>query len=168
MNTESEQLNPFVSLDALAVRLGLPRAFLRKLSKSGEIPALNVNGRIRFDETVVREALTGLARQAQRQRRGNQVCTELQPGDKSVGGESKKLVWSILVRSALWLLLLAALECVPGYCAWRWGEGKNLIQKSLQCWPLFVVMFAPCALAYPFFLGRERWCFIKFWKGDDK
>lgn len=82
--------------------------------------------------------------------------------------ENRMLVWSIVRRTILWLLVLAVLECVPVYCAGRWGEGKNLWQKSLQSWPFFVAVFAACAIVYPFLLGRKRLRLIKLWKGDDK
>jgi len=51
----------YLSLDALAAALGLPRSYLRRLTREGSIPALNVNGRPRFDEADVRTALTRLA-----------------------------------------------------------------------------------------------------------
>ncbi len=51
----------YISLDVLAVALGLPRGYLQNLATTGHIPFLDVNGRKRFDEQQVREALTGLA-----------------------------------------------------------------------------------------------------------
>ena len=47
----------YISLDALATRLGLPRAYLRDQARRGRIPHLQVGGRLRFEESVVREAL---------------------------------------------------------------------------------------------------------------
>lgn len=47
----------YISLDVLATRLGLPRTFLREHARRGTIPALNVHGRLRFEETAVRDAL---------------------------------------------------------------------------------------------------------------
>jgi len=51
----------YLPLDALATTLGLPRPYLRRLTDEGRIPSLNVNGRLRFDELQVREALLSLA-----------------------------------------------------------------------------------------------------------
>jgi len=52
----------YLPLDALAATLGLPRSYLRRMAREGSIPALNVNGRLRFDEAAVREALARLTR----------------------------------------------------------------------------------------------------------
>lgn len=49
--------NQYISLEVLAARLGLPRPFLRKQATSGGIPCLSVNGRLRFEESAVRDAL---------------------------------------------------------------------------------------------------------------
>lgn len=51
----------YISLEALAATLGLPQTFLRRLADQREIPSLNVNGRLRFDEGEVREALNRIA-----------------------------------------------------------------------------------------------------------
>lgn len=51
----------YLSLEALAARLGLPRNYLRNLAQEKLIPCLNVNGRLRFDESNVRAALHQLA-----------------------------------------------------------------------------------------------------------
>lgn len=51
----------YLPLDALAARLNLPRTYVRRLAREGRIPSLNVNGRLRFDESAVREALRQLA-----------------------------------------------------------------------------------------------------------
>jgi len=51
----------YLPLEALAATLGLPGRFLKDLAKRGDIPALNVNGRLRFDESTVRDALASLA-----------------------------------------------------------------------------------------------------------
>jgi len=48
---------PYISLDVLAARLGLPRTFLRRQADGGVIPHLRVGGRMRFEESAVREAL---------------------------------------------------------------------------------------------------------------
>jgi len=49
----------YLSLDALAGRLGLPRSFLRKQVALGTIPCIRLpgKGRLRFDEEAVRDAL---------------------------------------------------------------------------------------------------------------
>ena len=47
----------YISLDTLAARLGLPRTFLREQPRLGVIPHLYVGGRMRFEESAVREAL---------------------------------------------------------------------------------------------------------------
>ena len=47
----------YMSLDALAARLGLPRNFLREQVRRGTIPHLRVGGRLRFEESAVRDAL---------------------------------------------------------------------------------------------------------------
>ncbi len=52
----------YLALDAMATRLALPKTYLRRLAKDGILPHLNINGRLRFDETAVREALRDLAR----------------------------------------------------------------------------------------------------------
>ena len=54
-------ISEYLPLDALAAALNLPRPYLRRLAREGRIPALNVNGRLRFDEAQVREALRRLA-----------------------------------------------------------------------------------------------------------
>ncbi len=51
----------YISLDVLASRLSLPRRFLRESAAAGKIPSLNIKGRLRFEETAVREALRAMA-----------------------------------------------------------------------------------------------------------
>ena len=51
----------YISADVLAIRLGLPRTYLRELIADRQIPFLDVNGRLRFDEGAVREVLRRLA-----------------------------------------------------------------------------------------------------------
>ena len=63
------QISEFISLDALAASLGLPRTYLRRLADEGRIPALDVNGRLRFDQSMVSEALAKLTRVQADQRR---------------------------------------------------------------------------------------------------
>jgi excisionase family DNA binding protein len=58
----------YLSLDALASALGLPRRYLREQAERGTIPSLKVGGRLRFEETAVREALR---KAAQRRGRGH-------------------------------------------------------------------------------------------------
>jgi len=51
----------YVSLEALAAELCLPKAYLKQLTVKGSIPALNVNGRLRFNPKAVQHALDKLA-----------------------------------------------------------------------------------------------------------
>jgi excisionase family DNA binding protein len=51
----------YLSLDALAARLGLSRPYLKEQAGRGTIPCLRVGGRMRFTEAAVREALAKLA-----------------------------------------------------------------------------------------------------------
>ena len=60
----------YISLDALAASLGLPRTYLRRLATEGTIPVLQVSGRLRFDEKAVREALRVLAAEPARHQGG--------------------------------------------------------------------------------------------------
>lgn len=53
--------NEFVSLDVLAIRLNLPRTYLRQLVREGRIPVLTAGRLQRFDPEQVREALRNLA-----------------------------------------------------------------------------------------------------------
>lgn len=53
----------FITLHALATRLGLPRRFLREQARRGVIPYLLVGGRMRFEESAVCEALRRQAAQ---------------------------------------------------------------------------------------------------------
>ncbi len=53
----------YISLDALAGRLGLPRRFLREQARRGVIPCLRIGGRMRFEESAVRDALRRKAQQ---------------------------------------------------------------------------------------------------------
>lgn len=53
----------FITLHALATRLGLPRRFLREQARRGVIPCLLVGGRMRFEESAVCEALRRQASQ---------------------------------------------------------------------------------------------------------
>jgi hypothetical protein len=47
----------YITLEHLSGRLNLPEKFLRTLAMKGVIPSLNVNGRLRFSEQQVRDAL---------------------------------------------------------------------------------------------------------------
>lgn len=51
----------FLPLTVLATRLGLPASYLRRLANQAKIPSLRVNGRVRFDEGAVRDALHQLS-----------------------------------------------------------------------------------------------------------
>lgn len=50
----------YLTLDALAARLGLPKDYLRNLVEKKQIPCLDVNGRLRFNEHNVRDAFDRL------------------------------------------------------------------------------------------------------------
>jgi hypothetical protein len=86
----------------------------------------------------------------------------------SSADESPQLAWSIVRRSALWLVVLAGVECAVGLCAWHWGTGENLWQKVINSWPVFAGGLGVVLIGYPFLLGRRRWRVLKFWKEDDK
>lgn len=58
----------FVSLEALAAELCLPKSYLRNLAAQKLIPCLNVNGRLRFDSVVVMDALTKLSSSEDKER----------------------------------------------------------------------------------------------------
>jgi excisionase family DNA binding protein len=62
-----EQPMTYMSLEALAGRLGLPQRFLREAARAGQIPSLCIGGRLRFCEADVRDALR---REAARQAAG--------------------------------------------------------------------------------------------------
>ncbi|MFP4354879.1 MAG: excisionase family DNA-binding protein [Phycisphaerae bacterium] len=49
------------SLEALAARLCLPKAYLRRLADQGDIPFLQVGRWRRFDPEAVKESLNRLA-----------------------------------------------------------------------------------------------------------
>ena len=53
----------YVSLEILAVELCLPKAYLKQLAAKDSIPALDVNGRLRFNIIAVQQALDKLAEQ---------------------------------------------------------------------------------------------------------
>lgn len=70
LEAETERLKEFVqrhakssyiSLEALAAELCLPKTFLRNLANKGDIPKLDVNGRLRFNPEAVQKALDELA-----------------------------------------------------------------------------------------------------------
>ena len=51
----------FVSLSRLSSSLKLPKDYLVRLAKKGEIPCLTVNSRLRFNPTAVQQELDKLA-----------------------------------------------------------------------------------------------------------
>ena len=61
-NVGVEKTVTYISLEALSSNLGLPKGYLRDLAVKGQIPCLNVNGRLRFSRQDVREALEAMAR----------------------------------------------------------------------------------------------------------
>lgn len=60
--TDMKTPTTYCSLEALAATFQLPQYFLRELALRGDIPALNVNGRLRFNPVEVQNALDELAR----------------------------------------------------------------------------------------------------------
>lgn len=54
-------VNEYISLEALAAILGLPKMYLRRLANQGLIPYLDVGGRKRFIEGEVRKVLTEMS-----------------------------------------------------------------------------------------------------------
>jgi hypothetical protein len=50
----------FISLEALAAELCLPKSYLKVLAAKKLIPSLNVNGRLRFNIVTVKQALDEL------------------------------------------------------------------------------------------------------------
>lgn len=67
----------FITLYALATRLGLPRRFLREQAR-GVIPYLLVGGRMRFEESAVCERCAG---------------SGAQPADGDAGTEGEHAHW---------------------------------------------------------------------------
>ena len=54
----------YISLECLALQLALPKAYLRRLVEAGKLPYIDTgNGRLRFQEQAVRQALDKLAEQ---------------------------------------------------------------------------------------------------------
>ena len=51
----------FISLTHLSSELKLPRDFIAELAKNGQLPSLNVKGRLRFNLETVKHALDNLA-----------------------------------------------------------------------------------------------------------
>ena len=51
-------------MEVLALRLNLPRTFIQQAAEARTIPYLDVNGRKRFSEASVRDALERLAIEA--------------------------------------------------------------------------------------------------------
>lgn len=51
-------VNQYISLDVLSTKLNLPHPYLNNLAETGQIPFLDVNGRKKFQENSVREALS--------------------------------------------------------------------------------------------------------------
>lgn len=62
--------NTFISLSALAMRVGLPRSYLKTLVDKRAIPSLDVNGHRRFNAEAVDIALAKLA--VRKHRRGQE------------------------------------------------------------------------------------------------
>lgn len=56
----------YMSLESLAVQMSLPKTFLRQLAEKKAIPALDVNGRLRFNPGAVQKALDQIAAKGER------------------------------------------------------------------------------------------------------
>jgi excisionase family DNA binding protein len=57
-------ITDYISLECLALQLALPKAYLRRLVDNGKLPYIDIgNGRLRFQEQAVRQALDRLAEQ---------------------------------------------------------------------------------------------------------
>lgn len=55
-------ITDYISLECLALQLALPKAYLRRLVDAGKLPYIDTgNGRLRFQEQAVRQALDKLA-----------------------------------------------------------------------------------------------------------
>ena len=55
-------ITDYINLECLALKLSLPKSYLRRLIKEGELPYLDTgNGRKRFQEKAVRQALDKIA-----------------------------------------------------------------------------------------------------------
>ena len=55
-------IKDYLSLECLALQLALPKTYLRRLVDSGKLPYIDTgNGRLRFQEQAVRQALDKLA-----------------------------------------------------------------------------------------------------------
>jgi excisionase family DNA binding protein len=58
-------LTDYVSLECLALQLALPKTYLKRLADSGKLPYIDTgNGRKRFQEQSVREALSQIEQQS--------------------------------------------------------------------------------------------------------
>ncbi len=55
-----------MSLEPAALRLGVPKTYLRKLADAGDVPYIDTGGRRLFCLTDVAEALRAKARQSRR------------------------------------------------------------------------------------------------------
>ena len=54
----------YINLECLALTLCLPKTYMQQLVKDGKIPYLDIgNGRKRFQEEAVRDALSKIERQ---------------------------------------------------------------------------------------------------------
>jgi hypothetical protein len=51
----------YIPLNATAKVLGLPSTYIKELAGNGDIPKLDVNGRLRFNPEAVQKALDNIA-----------------------------------------------------------------------------------------------------------
>lgn len=56
----------YISIHFLSANLGLPKEFLKQLANANTIPSLIVNGKLKFVEQDVRDALREIAKRERR------------------------------------------------------------------------------------------------------
>jgi len=63
-------ITDYMTLECLALNLSLPKAYLRRLLREGKLPYIDTgNGRKRFNEVEIREALLRLSSTKERKQR---------------------------------------------------------------------------------------------------
>lgn len=63
MKIAENKIAEYVSLETMSAMANLPQAFIKTLAKNNDLPALCVNGRLRFNPQAVQTALDKLAEQ---------------------------------------------------------------------------------------------------------
>ena len=65
-------ITDYISLECLALQLALPKSYLRRLVDTGKLPYIDTgNGRLRFQERAVRQALNKIAEQGAKGSKNN-------------------------------------------------------------------------------------------------